>query len=168
MDSLFPLDVLFRWIHIGTAIVVVGGTVFLRFVLLPAAAALPESEQRSLSERLGRRWKTFVHIGILLFLLSGFYNFFRALRDHQGDSLYHALVGTKILLAFGVFFIASALVGRSAKFDRLRQNRKMWLGVIILLTAIIIALSGFLKVRRFPASEAAVNTTTAAVADELR
>ena len=41
MDSMEILSIISRWIHIGTAIVVVGGTVFLRFVLLPAAEGLP-------------------------------------------------------------------------------------------------------------------------------
>ena len=39
------ISLLSRWAHIGTAIVLVGGTVFMRFVLAPAAAQLSDSGQ---------------------------------------------------------------------------------------------------------------------------
>ena len=52
-----------------------------------------------------------------------------------------------MLLALAVFFIASALVGRSATFEKLRQNRAKWMGLIVLLSALIVGISGFVKVR---------------------
>jgi uncharacterized membrane protein len=140
------LSVLSRWIHIGTVIVLVGGTFFLRFILAPAAAQLQESEGAKLKDLVMGKWKKFVHAGIGLLILSGFYNFFMAIPKHKGDGLYHALVGTKILLAFVVFFFASALVGRSKSFDAMRQQSKTWQLVILLLAAIIIGISGYVKV----------------------
>lgn len=150
MDDLFFLNVISRWIHVGTAIVLVGGTVFMRFLLMPAAAELPEGEHEALRARILGRWKRFVHAGILLFLLSGFYNYIVVtLPAHRGDRLYHPLIGVKILLAFAIFFLASALVGRSRAFDGLRKNSKTWLGVIVLLATIIVGISGYLKVRPY-------------------
>ena len=106
----------------------------------------PDDSHQQLSASIKRRWKRFVHIGILLFLISGFYNYSRMVPAHSGDGLYHALVGTKILLALGVFFLAAALVGRSEKLDGFRQNKKKWLTVMVLLTAVIVAISGYVKV----------------------
>lgn len=141
------IAIISRWTHVGTAIVLVGGTVFLRFVYTPAAAQLPEDERVSLTSLILSAWKKFIHIGILLFLVSGFYNYLVvALPSHKGDKLYHPLIGTKILLALGMFFIASALVGRSAKFESMRRNAKFWQTVILLLAAIIVGISGFAKV----------------------
>jgi len=152
MDELMPLNVLFRWIHIGTAIVVLGGSVFLRFLLMPAAEQLPDAEHDALRQRVIGRWKKFVMIGIALFLISGFYNYIVvSIPKHKGDVLYHPLLGTKILLAFGVFFLGSALTGRAAAFEGIRKNSKLWLLVTILLAAIIVAISGFLKIRGVPA-----------------
>lgn len=147
MNDLFVVDVISRFIHVATAIVMVGGTVFMRYVLMPAAAELSQTEHDQLRQRLLARWKRVVHSGIGLFVVSGFYNFFQALPKHKGDSLYHALVGTKVLLAFIIFFIASALVGRSAAFEKMRQQRAKWMGVIVLLAAAIVGISGFVKVR---------------------
>ena len=147
MDKLFPLEVLARFIHVAVAIVLVGGTVFMRFVLMPAAKELPEAEHDQLRQRLMARWKRVVHGGIALLLLSGLFNYMQQIPKHKGDGLYHALLGTKMLLAMGVFFIASALVGRSATFEKMRQNRAKWMGMIVLLAAVIVAISGFVKVR---------------------
>ena len=147
MNGVSAIDVISRFIHVGAAIVMVGGTVFMRFVLLPAAAELPQAEHDQLRQRLLARWKRVVHSGIAMLLISGFYNYMQAIPKHKGDGLYHGLVGTKIILAFAVFFIASALIGRSAAFEKMRQNRKKWLGVIVLLAAVIVGLSGFVKVR---------------------
>lgn len=141
------IAILTRWTHIGTAIVLVGGTCFLRFVLAPAAAQLSDAEHAKLKELVMKKWKMFVHIGIVLFIISGFYNFIVVqVPRHRGDSVYHALIGTKILLAFAIFIFASALVGRSKTFDGMRKNAKKWQMVIIVLAAIIVGISGYAKV----------------------
>lgn len=124
MDNLFPLDVLSRFLHVMVAIVLVGGTVFMRFVLMPAAKELPDAEHDQLRQRLLARWKRVVHGGIAVLLLSGVYNYIQQRPNHVGDKLYHALMGTKFLFAIAVFFVASALVGRSATFEKLRQNAR--------------------------------------------
>jgi uncharacterized membrane protein len=148
MDSFELLNVASRWVHLATAIVVLGGTVFMRFVLLPAAQSLPQAEHDQLRARVVGRWRIFVMAGITLFLLSGFYNYVAvSIPKHHGDKLYHALLGTKILIAFGVFFLASVLVGRSARFERLRQERNKWLLLLIVLSFAIVLISSFLKVR---------------------
>jgi len=136
-----------RIIHVSTAITLVGGTLFMLCVLMPSAKRLSDESHQALSAEVMGRWKRFVHIGILLFLVSGFYNFFRALGDHKGDGLYHGLMGTKILLALGMFFIASALVGRSAKLQSMRDNKAFWLKVMVGLAIAIVCISGFVKVR---------------------
>ena len=43
METGLIIAIISRWMHIGSAIVVVGGSVFMRFVLMPAAAELPEA-----------------------------------------------------------------------------------------------------------------------------
>lgn len=149
-----------RILHVSTAIVLVGGSVFMLLVLLPAVKSLSEEAHEQLRTAVTQKWKRFVHLGILVFLLTGFYNFYLALPNHKGDGLYHGLVGTKILLAFGVFFIASALVGRSAKFEAMRQARQKWLTILVLLATLIVCISGFVKVRG-PQSETETEPATA-------
>jgi uncharacterized membrane protein len=141
------IDIVSRIVHVSTAIVLVGGVAFSLFVLTPAASTLSEESRADLMRGVLGRWKRFVHGGVLLFLLSGFYNYFQAMQSHKGDGLYHGLVGTKMILAFVIFFIAAALVGRSPALEKLRQNRVFWTRVIVILAAIIVAISGYVKVR---------------------
>ncbi len=141
------LSIVSRWTHVGTAIVLVGGTCFLRFVLTPAAAQLPEAEHAKLKELVLKKWKKFVHIGIALFTVSGLYNFGMQIPRHRGEGgMYHALIGIKILLAVAIFFFASALVGRSKSFEGMRSNAKFWQLVVILLSAVVVGISGYAKV----------------------
>ena len=144
------LDTVSRIVHVGTAIVLVGGSVFTLMVLMPAAKKLPDEPHRQLAEAITGRWRRFVHLGVLLFIVSGVYNYVRAIASHQGDALYHALLGMKMLLALGVFFLAAALVGRSARLEPIRRARYTWLKVLIALAALIVAISGYVKVRGIP------------------
>ena len=139
-------NVISRWAHIGTVIVLIGGSAFMRLALMPAAAELPDDQHQALKEKVFSRWRKIVGMGIGLILISGLYNYVKAIPLHDGQPLYHALIGTKIILAFVVFFLASALTGRSEKFEPMRQNSKKWLGILLLLAAIIIGISGFAKV----------------------
>ncbi|WDQ19190.1 hypothetical protein [Rhodopirellula sp. P2] len=156
---MFALDVLSRIIHVGTAITLVGGSAFMLLVLLPSAKLISAEAHQTLAQAVTGRWKRFIHGGILLFLLSGFYNYMRAIPNHKGDGLYHGLLGVKMLLAFSIFFLASALVGRSAAFAGIRENRAKWLKVIVLFAALIVGISGFVKVRGIPATSDEVATS---------
>lgn len=142
------VDLLARWAHVGAAIVLMGGTIFTRYVLMPAAKDLPADQHDALRARIRATWSRVVSIGILLLLLSGFYNFFtKSIPQHKGDGLYHALMGTKILIGFVVFFLASVLTGRSPKFESWRQQPAKWLTILILLSAVTAGIGSFLKVR---------------------
>lgn len=147
---MWVIDVVSRIVHVGTAITLVGGSLFMLLVLIPSAKELSEEIHQKLASAVQSRWKRMVHIGVALFLISGFYNYFRAIPQHRGDGLYHALLGTKMLLALAVFFLAAALVGRSAALEPIRVNRGKWLKVLVVLAAAIVAISGFVKVRGLP------------------
>ncbi|MBT4865175.1 MAG: hypothetical protein HON53_08665 [Planctomycetaceae bacterium] len=142
--------ILSRWAHVGAAVVLVGGTVFMRFALMPAAKELPEDVHNSLRERVMGNWRKIVGIAILLLLLSGIANFFFVLKDkprlEEHKSLYHSLIGIKIILAMVVFFLASALSGRAKGLEGLRKKSGFWMGLNLTLAAIIIAIAGYLKV----------------------
>lgn len=152
MDTSFLVMLLSRWAHVGTVIVLVGGMAFLRFAVLPSL----QGDSSELVGRIRNCWKKFVHAGILLLLISGFYNYLVVgSAAHAGDRLYHPLIGTKILLAFYLFFLASVMVGRSPGTQKYRDNSKKWLGVMLFVAALIVAISGFVKVRGLPAQAAA-------------
>lgn len=139
-----------RWLHIAAVIVAVGGIVFLRIVLHPAAeAALTEDARKALRDRLLSRWTRVVHVAITFIILSGVYNLIVQLPKHkpvEGQMpLYHVLLGPKLLLALILFFISIALAGKSQTFERMRQKRPAWLAVNIGIAAVVVLISNILK-----------------------
>ncbi|MEX0585738.1 MAG: hypothetical protein WD176_03790, partial [Pirellulales bacterium] len=58
---------------------------------------------------------------------------------------YHAVFGTKVLLALAIFFIASALMGKSPALQKIRDNRRFWLTTNVVLAIIVVCLSGILR-----------------------
>jgi len=144
---MLAVDIASRFIHVLTAITLVGGSLFTFLVLLPASERLEDQARGDLMAGVRDRWRRFVHGGIALFLLSGFYNYFRAMPLHRGDGLYHGLLGTKMLLALAVFALASLLVGRSRLATKMAAQRELWLGVMVLLAIAIVAISAVVKVR---------------------
>lgn len=142
-----PIDLVSRWVHVGTAIVLLGGATYIRFVLLPAARQLPDEAHQQLRALTSARWKKFVHAGIGLLLLTGFYNYLTAAPAAEFKKQYHMLIGIKMLIAFGVFFLASALAGRSKAFEKWRESPQKILGTLLVLGAVIVAISGYVKLQ---------------------
>jgi uncharacterized membrane protein len=175
MDFAFIIALVSRWAHILAAITAVGGTIFIRYALLPSMATLPDAERRSLHEALRARWSKAVMLSILFLLVSGLYNFIvinRGLRDGneamQGlKPMYHALFGVKFLLGVGIFVIASALVGRSPVFEKVRANAKLWATVNIALAVVLVCLSGFMRLSRDRAAAPETPRQSAGVGDGM-
>lgn len=136
-----------RWTHILAAIVMLGGGVFLRFVLLPAAEETLDADTHArLRAAVRGRWMKWVSALILLFLLSGFYNYLFVTRfAHQGNPQYHMLFGIKFLLSMVVFFLAMVLVGRSGLAQRLQANNRVWLAVLVVLGGAVVLLGGYMR-----------------------
>jgi uncharacterized membrane protein len=141
------LNVVARWAHILAAVTAADGLLFLRFVLQPSIQeALGGEQAAKLREAVARRWKKAVMASIGLLLISGLYNFIvYSVPKAKGVPLYHALFGIKFLLAMGVFFISSALVGRSPAFEPMRARAGTWMALNAALVIAVILLSGILR-----------------------
>ncbi|MBX7258401.1 MAG: hypothetical protein K1Y02_18705 [Candidatus Hydrogenedentes bacterium] len=147
MSEIHLVPLVMRWMHILAAITAVGGVTFLRFVLIPAAErVLDDSAHAKLRESVIKRWQKLVHLCILLFLVSGFYNYLMITRhDHAGQALYHALFGIKFLLALGVFALAVALTSLKQWSAGLRAKSKTWLAVLFIMAVGIVLISSTMK-----------------------
>ena len=143
-EMMIPL--ISRWAHVLTAVVVVGGAIFLRFVLMPAASSvLNDEEHGRLRTAVLRRWKMFVHGSIALLLVSGFYNYLAVTRfNHEEQPLYHALFGMKFSLAVLVFALGIALTSRGELFAAVRENSRIWLAVLVAMAIVVVLMGGVL------------------------
>jgi uncharacterized membrane protein len=150
-----PTLLLLRWAHLLAAIVAVGGLAFARFGLLPAIAEFDEETRNRIHDRIRRRWLPWVIGSITLLLASGLANFllFNARVKDEGwaggewmrATSYHSLFGAKFLLALVVFYFASALVGRGAGTQWVRNDRATWLSVTLGLAVAVVMISGWMR-----------------------
>ena len=143
-----PMALIMRWLHVLPAIMAVGGAIFMRFVLMPAAAgALDDEAHGKLRAAVIKRWRMIVHLSILLFLISGFYNYLAVTRhQHPDNGLYHAMFGVKFILALVVFFFAIALTSSKAWSEGFRSKAATWLGLLVALAVAVVLIAGFMKV----------------------
>jgi hypothetical protein len=160
MNTEFIVELVFRWMHIFAAIAAVGGMIFQRVALVPAVAELPDDVRHRLHAAMRARWARVVHGSILFLLVSGLVNVVRIIQNYELVPYYHALFGIKFLLAFGIFFIASMLTGKSESAQRFQRNGRYWLTVNLLLAVLVVGLSGVLKTapKRLKSDAPPVNT----------
>ena len=134
------LDTLMQWLHLSAAVTGVGGIIYARLVLVPAAAELPPEARSKLAEHVVARVRPLSFAVITVLLITGFYNFFSHLAGHS--RAYHMALGVKILLALHVFTV-SVLVAvppgvnpaRDARRPRLMMGAAISGIVILLLSA---------------------------------
>ncbi len=141
------LALVMRWTHILAAVTAVGGIFFIRFVLMPSAASVLDDEtHQKLRAAIMKRWQHVVHTCILLFLVSGLYNYLVITRHlHVNQPLYHMLFGVKFLLAIIVFGLALGLTSTRGWAEPLRKNAKLWMAILAGLAVAIIGISGVLR-----------------------
>jgi putative copper export protein len=148
MDAIFWLNVLSRWLHVASAVTLVGGILFLGLAFIPGMAGQDASVRQAVMGPVVRRFKIIVHSAIGLLLLTGFYNFITGLpkaRTLVYHSLYQSVLGTKILLAFILFGIAFPLLSSPPAFGNMEAGRRRWVTVLVVLGLVILLFSAVLR-----------------------
>ena len=151
MESDLILPLVMRWIHMLSALTMVGGSVFLWLVYLPISSRiLSEEERAKLYEPLMRRWKLLVHPTIILFLVSGFYTYIAVTRfQHEGQAIYHMAFGIKFLAAMVVFAFMIILTSTMSWSVKLREHQGLWWAFMASI-AVVVLLAGFMRVLPSP------------------
>src|SRR6476660_2426518 len=99
------INVLMRWIHVASAVAGVGGTLTMRFVILPVLAQIDNGCVAL--DRIRPAFKSLIHSALGLLILTVLYNYVivaipavRKLRELGVEKMarYHMVMGTKILL----------------------------------------------------------------------
>jgi hypothetical protein len=139
-------DLIFRWLHIFSAIALVGGIFFLRYVLAPTLAAQPVEVQRTMLSVWRPRWARMVMIASGLLLLSGLVNAVRIIIAWEFDSpVYHSLVAVKLVLGLVLFWLSAIVAGRTEMAEKFRSQMLLWLNISVLLAAVLVGLAGFMR-----------------------
>ncbi|MFQ5461845.1 MAG: hypothetical protein ACE5E5_04370 [Phycisphaerae bacterium] len=139
-----------RWLHILAAMAAIGGSTFMLLALVPSVRETVDGESRTrLHDAVRRRWARVAHSAIAILLVTGGVNFMLVGVGPQVPPMpYHAVFGVKFLLAMLVFFISSALLGRSPGLAKMRAAPRKWLAILVGGGVVIVLLSGYLSVVR--------------------
>ncbi|MDA0999543.1 MAG: hypothetical protein O2807_03360 [bacterium] len=129
-------NVIVTTIHVLSAILAVGGVAFVRFVVLPYAAGLPEADRGAFMQGIRKRFVPILHGSFLLLILTGIHHITRLIRG--GLAISPELI-VKIALALIIIFIGLALT-LSKGFEGMKKNPKMWLTVNLTLALIVVFL----------------------------
>ena len=150
------LNLALRWLHILSAITLVGGVLYTRFAVLPMLSSLDEGQRDTVGAAMRRNWAKFLMISAALLLATGITNMVLIPKtiDPELKSNYSMWLGIKFLLAMIVFFIVSALNGRSNMAVKFREKSGLWLNIAVFLSVAIVLLAGYLRfVPRAPKSD---------------
>ena len=110
------LIVLMRWLHISSMATLVGGFLYSRMAITPAAQALTPDSREALGDRAAESFRPFALAAMVGLVLSGTYNL---LATPGHTPRYHALLGVKLLLVLHVFAV-TLLITRPANPRRAR------------------------------------------------
>jgi uncharacterized membrane protein len=117
--ALEVLGVLSRWLHIVSAVLLLGGVIYARAVAVPALRTLPLNDQAGAWAVLAARFRPLVYAAIAGLLVSGAYNL---LTQPGHTRAYHIWFGIKMLLSAHVF--ASAMLAVKAPGEKLEDESR--------------------------------------------
>jgi len=132
-----------RWAHVIPAMILVGGTLFMRFSLVPAAKESNASAE--LRESTRKRWSKLIMISVLFLLISGLYNAATKAMAFDLTPTYNGLLLVKIVLALAIFYLVAVLGGRSANAQKFRERETYWLNILCVLMLAIVMIAGYMK-----------------------
>src|SRR5690349_9563054 len=152
------LDILFRYLHVVTACLAVGGAFFIRFLLPIGTRDLDAENKDFVLLRSRRAFKMVIHPAMLTFIVSGIYNSWRLFPQYKANPpMLHSLWGTHILIALIIFGISIYLL----KGVEPPRKHRGWMKVnfVLMLLAVLVASSlKWAREHENPRVKPAVNT----------
>lgn len=111
IDFLGPY--LARWIHVLSAVTVLGGMIFASLAAIPALRG--SASEASLGDAIAARFRPWFALGVLGLVLTGVYNYLRnvSLLGKALPPAYHMVFGMKFLLALHVFVVGYLALGHN-------------------------------------------------------
>ncbi len=135
-----PILLIFmRYLHIVSAVSIVGGLICVIVCLRPALAPLEEAVRKATLDAALRRFERIVHLGVLGLLVSGTFNWIMLAKTYSAmGPVGNALIGTKTLLAVIIFVVVFARASNLLKPGRFWQMFNLHLAAIVILLGSIL------------------------------
>lgn len=138
------VNVIARVLHVGSAIVALGGIAFMLGALCPALRTQDESVRAALQPLVKKRFMRMVHPAIALLILTGAYNWWLNIEAYRNASkAIHGMIGTKMLLAIVMFAIVFAQA-----FGVVKGGTHRWMTINLVLGIAVITLAAIVRAMR--------------------
>ncbi len=140
------LHVIVRFIHISSAILLLGGAFYAHRVLTPVLNVLPEDKRMQAAAGAQLRYRTMLFGLVGLSLLSGVYNFLRTPHSH----LYHIAFGIKMLAVLHIY--ATVILWATSPYGDVNfagKNKHRLLSISIA-GAVVVLISAYLRSLSMP------------------
>ena len=134
------IQIVMRYVHIVSAILLVGGTAFIAMVMRPCLLRVEDGVRASVQKLTLDRFIRIVWIGITGLVISGVYNWitFAATYRELGPAG-HSLIGMKVLLAMILFALVWAnRIGLVKLTQRAYLMINLHLAAMVILIAVIL------------------------------
>ena len=153
MDPKFLMNVINKWIHLSSAGVMVGGLLYLRFLLMPTLAGLPEEQRATIWQAAYRKTLRWTVFALAALLLTGGHNIMSAMKTFgamtpEQVSSYWGVFWIKIVLFLTAFILVHLLLIGIPPFRRIQQAYRWWLAVLVVVSLLIVFFSGYLTLMR--------------------
>ena len=138
MDLEIFLAILMRWLHIGSAIILLGSALYWHLGLTGAGKVLQGDQLQRLYDEAASNFRPWVWGAAAAVVVAGLYNF---LAKPAIPSGYHAWFGIKVLLALHV--LAVSVLNTRVGVDPGKRSR--WMSGVAVSGMALVAVSAYLR-----------------------
>ncbi|MBW3622964.1 MAG: hypothetical protein KY468_06085 [Armatimonadetes bacterium] len=153
MDPQFYATTFNKWLHLSAAGIVVGGLIYLRFVLIPTLDGVEESQRTPIWQAAYKRSMRWILYAFAVLILTGIDNGLRSRRFLQVATpdvrdTYWMVFWTKVAVVILAFILVHFLIIGAPPFRRIQEAYRRWVTVLVVAALLIVYFSGFLTLTR--------------------
>jgi hypothetical protein len=130
------LDIVMRFLHILSAVALIGGVLAWRLGIIPALAPLNADVRTKVGNSVAAAWRPFMFSAMGGALISGLYQY---MQMKNPPPAWHAVIGVKFLLVLHVFAVGFIASGEN------NEKRARQLTGILISGVVIVALGVVLR-----------------------
>lgn len=140
------IEVVVRYVHVLSAVILVGGMIFVSVAVKPALKVLGDDQRRDFQDIMHKRFVRVAFGCFAALFITGAYNWMKLASEYKAmGSKGNAVIGIKVLLAVIAFLIVW-----TRSIGLLKLSGKVCRLINLHLAAIIILLAGLLRYWRIP------------------
>jgi len=130
------LDIVMRFLHILSAVTLVGGALLWRFGTIPALEPLSADVKTKVGNAVAAAWRPVILTAMVGVLLSGMYQY---MNMKNVPSAWHAVIGVKFLGVLHLFAVGFLVTGQN------NEKRSRQLTGIVISGVLVIILAAVLR-----------------------